>query len=153
MSNVAVDYNALFPIRPVVERFVYSPFCHGIGCPDRVLADLLLEGAKALVAVSDNWADRDVPDKLVKFSGFVVLARARIAWLYVKDVRLPMDDGTEWRLRGRGVGKALLAAAGFTKPGPVPLLFDVPAARSAARRFERGGWVITFPITNQETAA
>jgi hypothetical protein len=153
VPNVAVDYSDLVQARPVVERFVYSPFCHGIACPDSVLTDLLLEGAKALVAVSDNWAVRDVPDKQVKFSGFVVVARGRIAWLYVKDVRLPMDDGTEWRLRGRGVGKALLAAAGFSKPGPISMLFDVPAARRAAGRFSRSGWVITFPATKEETAA
>ena len=150
--SIIADYRELVRVRPVVERFVYSPFCHGIGCPDRVLHDLFDDGAKALVAVSDNWAS-DVSDLRVKLSGFAVVARGRVAWLYVKDVRLAMDDGTEWRLRGRGVGKALLAAAGFTKPGPVPMLFDVPAARSAAKRFERGGWVVTFPTTNQETAA
>jgi hypothetical protein len=153
VPNVPVDYSDILAIRPVVERFVFSSFCHGIGCPDWVLSDLILEGAKVLIAVSDNWADRNVPDKKVKLSGFIVLARGRIAWLYVKDVQLPMDDGTTWRMRGRGLGKALLALVGFTKPGPIPMLFDVPAARSAAKRFSRSGWVITFPATKEETAA
>lgn len=139
-----VDYADLLARRPEAERFVFSPFCHGTGLPDSVLTDLLHDGAKVHVGVGEDDS---------RFYGFVVVQRGQIAWLYTKNTRLLMDDGSEWRLRGRGVGKALLAAAGFSKPGPVPLLFDVPAARSAARRFEIGGWVITFPITNQETAA
>lgn len=139
-----LPYVDLLMRRPEAERFVFSPFCHGTGLPDHVLTGLLNRGAQIHVGVGEDES---------RFYGFVVVHGARLAWLYVKNTRLPMDDGSEWRLRGRGVGKALLGAVGFTKPGPVPIMFDVPAARSAAKRFERGGWVVTFPITNQETAA
>jgi hypothetical protein len=139
-----VDYHELAQQRPEVERFVFSPFCHGTGLGQAVLLELLSQGAKVFVGTSEDS---------VKFYGFAVLHRGQLGWLYVKDVQLPQDDGTVWRLRGRGVSKALLAAAGFAKPGPVPLLFDVPAARSAAARFTRSGWRVIFPSTPQESAA
>lgn len=139
-----VDYHALLARRPEAERFVFSPFCHGTGLPDTVLTKLLGIGAKVFVGVGEDDS---------RFYGFAVVHGPLLAWLYVKNTRLLQDDGTEWRLRGRGVGKALLAAGGFTKPGPIPVLFDVPAARSAAHRFSRSGWVITFPTTAEETAA
>lgn len=148
-----VDYHDLVRVRPVAERFVYSPFCHGTGCPSSVLSDLLHEGAKVLVAASENWPDLAVPHDRVKLSGFVIVAHGQLAWLYVKDVQLPQADGTLFRLRGKGLGKALLAAAGFLKTEPVPVLFDVPAARSAAERFNRRGWRITFPSDQQERQA
>jgi hypothetical protein len=139
-----VDYHELLARRPEAERFVFSPFCHGTGLGQAALAGLLRDGARVFVGTSEDG---------VKFYGFSVLHRGHIGWLYVKDVHLPGDDGSTWRLRGRGIGKALLAAAGFAKPGPVPMLFDVPAARSAAARFIRSGWVVTFPVPEKESAA
>ncbi len=147
-----VDYHELVQRWPSAERFVFSPFCHGTGLGRATLANLLTDGAKVLVGTGHNvWTATE--EKAVKLYGFTVVHQGRLGWLYVKDVHLPQDDNSIWRLRGRGASKALLAAAGFTKPGPVPLMFDVPAARSAAQRFTRTGWVVTFPNAEKETAA
>lgn len=128
-----------FDLRDIEQRrFVFSYFCRGSDRSAKDLDRLIDDGARIVLGVG-----KDVDPHAVKFDdpiyGFAAATPARVIWVYVK---LPVEAAEGYvHFRKQGRAKALLAALGFQRDGPVPVLYDTRAARRWAER----GWQIVFP--------
>lgn len=127
------------------RRFVFSYFCRGTDMPSTVLHRAFLEGARAVVGMGKDVDPDNVTleDPLYGFA--IVTGDGRVLWIYVK-VPVTLPNGKVVRFRGQGRAKRLLAALGFTRETPLPVVYDSPAARRWAMR----GWKIVFPNPKPE---
>jgi hypothetical protein len=124
---------------PKQRRFVFSYFCRGSDRPAKELDRLIDDGARIVLGVG-----QDVDPHAVQFDdpiyGFAAAtADGRVIWVYVQTPVEHASGMISFRKQGRS--KALLAALGFQRDAPVPVLYDTRAARRWAER----GWQIVFP--------
>lgn len=126
---------------PKMQRWVFSSFTLGSGGPDQaeVLRKLLRDGARILVAATDDDANA--------WLGWACAHSGVVVWAYTK-TELFLTHGTV-TARGRGVCKAVLAALGFARDEPLPVMYDTPAAR----RFRARGWRVQLAVPAPPEAA
>lgn len=121
-----VDYELVPYHRGTHEAFIVSSWCHGARQSLEALARYLRRPETRTV-VAHTGTD---PDALL---GWACVSGGSVVWVYVRDLY--------GKLRRRGLGTALLAAAGAKLDEPTPCLYWSPAAAAIA---SNGQWRIFY---------